>query len=484
MKKIIEHSYISVMIIIIVCAVTILISLPTNAQVASSSTASYFETSASSPQRVSAFVNDDVISIHAHDENASNEVRVRVILRNMSDNNLCIEDGNFIDGESDVSLNMSGYNEARYYIGIWEQKPNGVYEYWTKMGLIYENGIYKFYAINGSGQQTFMEFVNGVCNPEDYRGFSYWAQTADNFDEIASTAREITLDCNSDEEKVRAIHDWICENFAYDFECYNNGNKQKAMTASWVYKNKRGICSGLARLANVMLTAVDIPRMDVNGWVVYIEEGVDYSEINHEWNLVFYNGSWHIFDITHDCLNEYYGEGHRDNKIGLEPSYKNYDIGVFASGVKYISHTLQDEYNRDDYGVNTLRVYNRYSGEHLYTTSYDEYRKLLNNGWYGEGVSWKSPLRSNVAVYRIYNPISGEHHYTMDYNEVVTLAFYGWNYEGVAWYSDDEGRVPVYRLFNPSATGVGAHHYTTDWNEAVFLAFCGWNYEGIGWYAV
>lgn len=45
-----------------------------------------------------------------------------------------------------------------------------------------------------------------------------------------------------------------------------------------------------------------------------------------------------------------------------------------------------------------------------------------------------------VMVYRLYNPYTGEHLYTMDENEIVTLVQLGWEYEGIAFYAYDAGR--------------------------------------------
>ena len=40
-------------------------------------------------------------------------------------------------------------------------------------------------------------------------------------DEIISLANEITRDCADDYEKLRAIHDWVCENIWYDMDSIN-----------------------------------------------------------------------------------------------------------------------------------------------------------------------------------------------------------------------------------------------------------------------
>lgn len=129
------------------------------------------------------------------------------------------------------------------------------------------------------------------------------------------------------------------------------------------------------------------------------------------------------------------------------------------------------------------RMYNPYSGEHLYTASINERDSLVKIGWKYEGEGWKAPVSSKSPVYRLYNPNSSDHHYTLSSNERDTLVKLGWRYEGVGWYSDDAKGVPLYRQFNPYAT-IGTHNYTTSKHENDSLAKIGWHAEGIAWYGV
>ena len=130
------------------------------------------------------------------------------------------------------------------------------------------------------------------------------------------------------------------------------------------------------------------------------------------------------------------------------------------------------------------RLYNKVSGEHLYTTSNYEYNSLntMNSGWLGEGVAWKAPKSGN-NVYRVYNPNSGEHLYTESAYEMNSLVHQnGWKSEGVAFYSDSNSGKPVYRLYNPNAK-LGAHFLTMSSYERDSLVKAGWKSEGIAFYA-
>lgn len=130
-----------------------------------------------------------------------------------------------------------------------------------------------------------------------------------------------------------------------------------------------------------------------------------------------------------------------------------------------------------------LRLYNPYSGEHLYTADPGERDNLVRLGWRYEGVGWNAPV-SGSEVYRLYNPYSSDHHYTMSRGEYDSLVTHGWIGEGVCWHSAPKSTgVPVYRQFNPYAW-VGTHNYTTNAAERDNLISLGWEDEGVAWYGV
>ena len=134
-------------------------------------------------------------------------------------------------------------------------------------------------------------------------------------------------------------------------------------------------------------------------------------------------------------------------------------------------------------GVPVYRLYNRWSGEHLFTTDKSEYESLQGLGWSGEGEAWTSPSEGDT-VFRLYNPYSGDHHYTMDQGEYDGLGRIGWRQEGRVFFSADASRgVPVYRLFNRWLTQ-GTHLFTGDEGEYDGLGRIGWQQEGVAFYAM
>ncbi len=136
-------------------------------------------------------------------------------------------------------------------------------------------------------------------------------------------------------------------------------------------------------------------------------------------------------------------------------------------------------------GVPMIRLYNPFSGEHLYTASKVEVEACVSRGWINEGEGWVAPAESSTPVYRLYNPHveGGDHLYTVSEVEYNFLAEHGWKKEGVAWYSDDAKGVPIYRQYNPFAI-TGMHNYTASTVERDSLLAHDWNSEGIAWYGV
>lgn len=134
--------------------------------------------------------------------------------------------------------------------------------------------------------------------------------------------------------------------------------------------------------------------------------------------------------------------------------------------------------------VPMYRLYNRWSGEHLFTTDYSEYSHLGSIGWTQEGVAWYAPASGGTPVWRLYNPYSGDHLYTGSASEYAFLGSIGWRQEGESFRSADasSGGAPIYRLYNRWLTA-GTHLFTTDYSEYAYLGTLGWRQEGEAFYA-
>ena len=131
---------------------------------------------------------------------------------------------------------------------------------------------------------------------------------------------------------------------------------------------------------------------------------------------------------------------------------------------------------------NVYRMYNAWTGEHLYTGSLSEAKSALSEGWRWEGVAWVAPS-AGVPVYRLYNAWSGDHLYTTSKAEYSRLARVGWKGEGVQLYGAPAGSgAAISRLYNRYVQ-TGSHLLTTDASEKRSCIRAGWSDDGNSWYA-
>lgn len=131
---------------------------------------------------------------------------------------------------------------------------------------------------------------------------------------------------------------------------------------------------------------------------------------------------------------------------------------------------------------NVYRLYNSWTGEHLYTKDLEEAKANANRGWTWEGIAWVG-ASSGRAVYRLYNRYSGDHLYTASREEYDRLKRYGWTQEGTSFFAQSSNSgTAVLRLYNPYEK-VGTHHYTTDAGEYDRLVReHSWRGENRAWY--
>lgn len=132
------------------------------------------------------------------------------------------------------------------------------------------------------------------------------------------------------------------------------------------------------------------------------------------------------------------------------------------------------------------RLYNPWTGEHLFTINPQEKDNDVAAGWTFERTVGKALLEKGDPVYRLLNPSTGEHHYTMNENEVKTCVANGWKDEGVVFYSakkDDKGAIAMISLYNPYNEAF-YHHYTSDEGEIRACVADGWKNEGPKFYLV
>lgn len=144
-------------------------------------------------------------------------------------------------------------------------------------------------VITGLILVTMITAYNFVCKPEtsylNNGGATLWdTQTEELADEICAG-------CETDEERVQAIYQWIIDNFEYDYDYFafiQYFNVRRTL------RTHKGVCYDFSNLFAALCRCQDIP--------CYVVDGTPYdrSTQDHTWNRVYYTNSWWDVDITND----------------------------------------------------------------------------------------------------------------------------------------------------------------------------------------
>lgn len=140
---------------------------------------------------------------------------------------------------------------------------------------------------------------------------------------------------------------------------------------------------------------------------------------------------------------------------------------------------ISDSSDRTDKVLGLYRLYNPWTGEHLFTTSTKERDDLVSGGWRFENTAIRVHTQLGDPVYRLLNPWTGEHHYTTDAKEVGQDVQAGWKNEGITFRSS--GSKGMVSMYNPHVKSF-YHHYTSDPAEIARMERDGWIRENIKWY--
>lgn len=119
-------------------------------------------------------------------------------------------------------------------------------------------------------------------------------------DNLPSLVKALTNGLGTD-AKVKVIHDWICDNIAYDSDMYFSGRISKQDSAS-VLKKQKAVCSGYSNLMADMCNLAGVEAIVIDGY----SKGFGYTgklgdKSDHAWNAVKKSGGWQLIDVTWDA---------------------------------------------------------------------------------------------------------------------------------------------------------------------------------------
>ena len=151
----------------------------------------------------------------------------------------------------------------------------------------------------------------------------------------------LTHSLNTQVERFRAIHTWVCYTIESDHyfsaatlkkrrKLQNNPTalqqwnmKQQAKVYKRLVKDKKTICSGYAYILKTLTNLADIECEIVDGYARNVSANVNTLGIpNHSWNVVKLNGKWYFADTTQ-------ASGYYD--LNEAQFIKNYNDGYFLA---------------------------------------------------------------------------------------------------------------------------------------------------------
>jgi len=132
-----------------------------------------------------------------------------------------------------------------------------------------------------------------------------------------SLAKQLIALGDTDLEKVRAIFRWITENIEYNTKIFNRNRKKSfgpiyyedaddssailktlnERVAAKVLKKKIAVCDGYTRLFKTLCDHAGIRSEIITGYARTNKPGARFG-VNHSWNAVYLDSSWHLLDVT------------------------------------------------------------------------------------------------------------------------------------------------------------------------------------------
>ena len=113
--------------------------------------------------------------------------------------------------------------------------------------------------------------------------------------EVTALAKTLTKDAETDREKLEAIHEYVVNNIAYDYEKAEDLPKGYIPFAEATLTEGLGICYDFAAITAAMLRSVDVPTKLIKGYSAF-------TPVYHAWNEVLVDGEWIVIDTSTDSI--------------------------------------------------------------------------------------------------------------------------------------------------------------------------------------
>lgn len=172
-------------------------------------------------------------------------------------------------------------------------------------------------------------------------------------DKINEILSKTVNDSMTDYQKELAIHDYLAQNYKYDYENYKNDTlPDESYTLYGLLIKGTGVCQAYAEAMEVLLNSVGVECQMVTG---------TSKEENHAWNIVKLDNEYYMVDTTWD------------DPTPDEPGAVNYSYFNLTDSQMAEDHT----WDKSKWPAANGTKYNYFVYNNLIVNNYNEFKQLV-----------------------------------------------------------------------------------------------------------
>lgn len=207
-------------------------------------------------------------------------------------------------------------------------------------------------------------------------------------------------------ETVRKVYAWLVKNCSYD-----KTNMDQTLYSVMVQKS--GVCASFSKAFEFIMQCLGIPCTCING---KLKTGSNLlassSNLGHEWNLVFINGSWAHVDIT--------------SAISLSEDGVDYSFFCCTTDEILKTHIIDNVVEIpvcDDTSLDVFTYYNLYVNEYSKSNVLEAFYNSISLGMapqvrfssYRTFLEAKEDLINNAGLFEVVESLTSTKHESLNY---------------------------------------------------------------------
>ncbi|XP_075057671.1 kyphoscoliosis peptidase-like [Mixophyes fleayi] len=195
-------------------------------------------------------------------------------------------------------------SESQQYRLVWRKSPFATAPMVADRKESYKADAKFEYPWDGSNMKSL------TINLKTFEKLDDFASKHDTKGTLEQLVKELIHDANTDLKKTRVIWIWICYHIEFDLQGYINP-ALRSSDPDVILRTRKGVCAGYASLFQRMCSIAGVQCKKVSGNSKGAKKKIRQKitgGVNHAWNMVYLEGSWHLLDVT-------WGAGHSDDNL-------------------------------------------------------------------------------------------------------------------------------------------------------------------------